>query len=89
MISSLPPQIHLLLRSLFIIRSVNRDLGNCVNRFDIMARSAASVLPTPQQNDRWTFEFQLVALSVRSFVKTLVINSALQIRDFVKWLKGN
>lgn len=87
MISTLPPQIHLLLRSMFIIRSINRDLGNIVNRFDIMARCAANVLPkSAEQTNPVLFEIKLGTLFVRSFIKTVVINSALKIRDSIKWI---
>jgi len=38
---TLPEELFLVLRSNFLLRSVNRDLGAPINRFNVMARAAA------------------------------------------------
>ena len=40
--TSLPPATFLMFRNMNIVRSINRDLGTPVDRFQLMARSAAS-----------------------------------------------
>ena len=43
---SLPPATYLMFRNINIVRSINRDLGTPVNRFELMSRSAAAACAT-------------------------------------------
>jgi len=82
MMATMPPKIHFLFRSMFIARAVNVELGNRANRFEIMARSATSVL---EQQTSANFEFQLFVISVKSYVVTKTVNFALWLRSLANY----
>jgi len=90
MMASLPPQIHLVLRSLFISRDINVQLGNSVNRFEVMARSAISAISPEKESSGtdWGMEIRLKYLALHSYAITLLINAALKFRDLVKYFSS-
>ena len=80
MMSSLPKECHLILRSMFISRALNVELGNRANRFGIMARSAYTEASDTSQAT-WGFEWSLFLMEWRYWITTKLINLALGIRS--------
>ena len=80
MASSLPPELHLLMRSMFITRAINIELGSPVNRFTVMARSAYEATSNSENaiiDSSIKFEFNLWYMGVKSYAISTLVNIGL------------
>lgn len=73
MIVSVPPAVRLMLRSMFILRGFNQELGSNINRFVVMARVAARNGVSASQSrffrilHSMVFEYRLAVISLQSW----------------------
>jgi hypothetical protein len=82
MLASLPKELSLVLRSMFIVRAVNTELGAPVNRFSVMARVADKNSHDAHESSAITFETRLTWISIRSWFISTLVNCSLFLRSY-------
>jgi hypothetical protein len=84
MLASLPKELSLVLRSMFIVRAVNTELGAPVNRFSVMARVANRNSHDVNSSSTITFETRLTWINIRSWIISKAVNCTMFLSSYFR-----